>query len=89
MECPKCGENFDPKLPLSHRAKMVLPYVLEGLSNAEIAEKMDVETRTVKSYITKAMAWYGVRNRVQLGVLIYKQMCKSSGGENASVPPEN
>jgi DNA-binding NarL/FixJ family response regulator len=50
---------------------------------------MDVETRTVKSYITKAMAWYGVRNRVQLGVLIYKQMCKSSGGKNASVPPEN
>ena len=70
--CPKCGHEFEPKRELPPRAKEALPMVVDGLSNKEIGAIMHVEERTVKAYVAQAMRHYGVQNRVQLAVLIYR-----------------
>ena len=50
---------------LTDRELEVLALVGTGLSNAEIAEELDVGVTTVKSHIAAAMDKLGLRNRIQ------------------------
>jgi DNA-binding NarL/FixJ family response regulator len=54
---------------LSHRERDVLALVSEGLSNAEIAERLHVAVSTVKTHVTSLMNKTGATNRVRLAVL--------------------
>lgn len=78
LTCPNCTHEFTPPIPLSPRAKEALPYVVAGLSNREIATKMDVEVRTVKAYVHNAFRHFKVKNRVALAVIAYKTECKKN-----------
>lgn len=60
--------EFDSKrlAPLSAREKEVVTWLIEGLTNREIAQKLSISQHTVKNYIFKIFEKLGVSNRVEL-----------------------
>ncbi|SDT78779.1 response regulator [Actinoplanes derwentensis] len=57
---------------LTVRENEVLGLVAEGLSNAEIAERMHIGVTTVKTHITALMTKTGSPNRVRLALLAHR-----------------
>ena len=55
---------------LTERELDVVRLVAAGLTNAEIAARLFLGEATVKSHLASAQARLGVRNRVQVGVLV-------------------
>ena len=55
---------------LSPQQMRVLALVAEGLLNKQIADRLDVQERTVKAHLTAIFERLGVRNRTQAGVLL-------------------
>ncbi|MET9673714.1 response regulator transcription factor [Streptomyces sp. NPDC006482] len=77
------GAGFDPSgggdrayserlAALTAREREVLVLVGGGLSNDEIAERLDVSPLTVKTHVNRAMAKLGARDRAQLVVTAYE-----------------
>ena len=63
----------DP-VELTAREADVLPLVVEGLSNQEIADRLHVGVTTVKTHVGNLMHKLGAGNRVQLAVFGYQRM---------------
>ncbi|MDW8805703.1 response regulator transcription factor [Streptomyces scabiei] len=57
---------------LTGREREVLVQVAAGLSNDEIAERLDVSPLTVKTHVNRGMAKLGARDRAQLVVFAYE-----------------
>ena len=55
---------------LSPQQFRVLTLVAEGLLNKQIADRLDVQERTVKAHLTAIFERLGVRNRTQAGVIL-------------------
>ena len=55
---------------LSPQQFRVLTLVAEGLLNKQIADRLDVQERTVKAHLTAIFDRMGVRNRTQAGVVL-------------------
>ena len=51
---------------LTPAEKRVFTLVLEGLSNQEIAEKLNVSVNTVKTHVARILKKNGVKNRREL-----------------------
>jgi len=71
------GNNNTPKCiddvlwsTLSEREKEVALRIKDGLTNKEIALKLDITTRTVKSHATHIYEKVGVTNRLSLALLL-------------------
>lgn len=69
-----------PKMPakdlaalLTHRELEVAQIVVSGASNKEIATKLGIAERTVKSHVGAIFEKLGVRDRLQLALLIRNQ----------------
>jgi DNA-binding NarL/FixJ family response regulator len=57
---------------LSEREKKIFEYLGRGMTNKEIARKMNLTEGTVKNYMTNILASFDKRDRTQLALLAYK-----------------
>jgi two-component system, NarL family, response regulator DevR len=59
----------DRLAPLTDQQRAVLRLIAEGLSNREIGERMRLNPKTVKNYVTHMLAKLGLANRTQAAIL--------------------
>ncbi|WP_406070491.1 response regulator transcription factor [Micromonospora sp. NBC_01638] len=57
---------------LTARETEIVELLAQGLSNAEIADQLFIETSTVESHLGRAMAKIGARDRLQTVVWAYQ-----------------
>ena len=70
---------------LTERETEIVRLLAQGMSNAEIAAELVVETTTVKSHLGRAMAKIGVRDRVQTVVWAHRHGL-GGGADQDTVP---
>nr|YP_009313181.1 Hypothetical protein ycf29 [Dermonema virens]SCW21435.1 Hypothetical protein ycf29 [Dermonema virens] len=66
---------------LTEREKCVLQFVLLGMTNKEIAAKLDVTVRNVEKYVSRLLSKTNTRNRTQLAQYFYNQRVLDNQGE--------
>jgi len=78
---PARGEEEPVRSPLTARQQAVSELVAEGLTNAEIATRLQVSRATVKGHITVALRRLGLRDRTQLAIHVHRAARPDSGRE--------
>lgn len=70
------GEDRNDRELAAHLARLspqqfrVLGLIADGLLNKQIADRLNIQERTVKAHVTAIFERLGVRNRTQAGVLL-------------------
>ncbi|WTX00680.1 response regulator transcription factor [Streptomycetaceae bacterium NBC_01309] len=77
----RAGSAVDPRLAdLSAREREVLGFVTQGLTNRQIARKMDLAEKTVKNYVSALLNKLGLERRIQAAVFATEiQQAKPQG----------
>ncbi|MBL8116800.1 MAG: response regulator transcription factor [Anaerolineae bacterium] len=68
MSGPYIVDADDHFIPLSHREMEILQFVTDGMSNKEIAVKLNISQQTVKNHMTSILKKLNVEDRTQAAV---------------------
>ncbi|MFC0113750.1 two component transcriptional regulator, LuxR family [Kibdelosporangium aridum] len=68
-EEPQPEQARDPLHALTRRERSVLRLLGEGLTNRQIAERLNLAEKTVKNYVSSVLGKLGLRRRTQAAVL--------------------
>jgi DNA-binding NarL/FixJ family response regulator len=63
--------SASPLSRLTQRERQILDSVASGLSNKEVAIRLDLQEKTVKHHMTRIMGKLGVRNRTEAAMLLH------------------
>ena len=69
--CPWCGKALRDRLAkykLRPRQRKAAEYVLEGMTNKQIAKEMHTSVQTVKNYLSQVYQVTGVSNRMEFAL---------------------
>ena len=66
-------ETRDPSLGLTARERQVVAAIVVGCTNADIAEKFAISSKTVKHHLTKVFDKLGVSNRLELALFAVRR----------------
>ena len=58
--------------PLTKREKEVLSFIVEGMSNQEIADHLFISLKTVKTHVSNILSKLGVEDRTKAAILALK-----------------
>ena len=64
------GKSADPLSTLTEREEGILRLVADGLSNKEVALKLDLQEKTVKHHMTRILGKLQVRNRTEAAIFL-------------------
>ena len=70
--------------PITVRELEVMTLLSEGLSNKQIAERLDLREQTVKNHVTRTMEKLGVNNRLEVGLLAARHNLRLNQDESAA-----
>ncbi|MCZ2827239.1 response regulator transcription factor [Modestobacter sp. VKM Ac-2986] len=84
---PAAGGQSPSGGPLTARQQAVSRLVAEGLTNAEIAERLNVSRATVKGHVTVALRRLGLRDRTQLAIHLHRAGRQGDGGADPESGP--
>lgn len=73
IELENNENNRENDYHLTHREKDVLGYLIQGLSNEEIARELYVTIATVKAHLGSIFSKFCVKNRTQAIVIALKE----------------
>lgn len=68
MTGPYVIDGDEHFIPLSHREMEILQFVTDGLSNKEIAHRLNISQQTVKNHMTSILKKLNVEDRTQAAV---------------------
>lgn len=68
LRLERARDQATDQIQLSEREREVLALLVEGLDNAEIAERLFVSASTVKTHVSSVLRKVGVDNRLQAAV---------------------
>jgi NarL family two-component system response regulator LiaR len=67
------SSSSDPHTSLTHRERDVLALIVEGLTNAEIAERLIVSLSTVKTHVSSIIAKLGASTRTEAAAIAVRE----------------
>jgi DNA-binding CsgD family transcriptional regulator/phage portal protein BeeE len=74
-------QNEPPSGPLTDRERRVASLIAAGLTNKEVAQRIDLSERTVERTVSSAMAKMGVKTRTELAIVVDVRHDESSTAE--------
>ncbi|MEU0494531.1 response regulator transcription factor [Mycobacterium sp. NPDC006124] len=74
VDATPAGDPAPEQVPLTARERDVLPLVVDGMSNQDIADRLHLGVSTVKTHVANLMDKTGSANRVQLAVYGCRRM---------------
>lgn len=69
---PRAGARSTALAGLTERETVVVRLVAQGLSNAEIGERLSLSEATVKTYVSRLLSKLQLRDRLQIAVWAYR-----------------
>jgi len=69
MAAERRATPLRPQVSLSQQQERVLELIVEGLTNREISERLELSEKTVKNYVSVILDKLGVRSRTQAAIM--------------------